>query len=56
MHGWRVEYPLRCALQLLYWTFLAEALPASGADAGLDALYYSEMHEADYFDGGDELG
>jgi len=42
--------------QLLYWTFLAAALPAGGSEPGLDALYYSEMHEAGYFDAGDDLG
>ena len=46
----------RARAQLLYWTFLAEALPAGGSEPGLDALYYSEMHEAGYFDAGDDLG
>ncbi|KAK9842459.1 hypothetical protein WJX81_001166 [Elliptochloris bilobata] len=36
---------------LVYYTFLAEALPVGAYDGGLEDLYYSEMREAGYFDG-----
>lgn len=38
-------------MQLLYYTFLADALPGGSYDGGLEELYYSEMREAGYFDG-----
>lgn len=56
----RVEMGLGCdfllGAQLLYWAFLAEALPVGGPDPGLDALYFTEMRDAGYLDGAEGYG